>query len=420
MAITSPAAPLMATATCRAVTPCPAASSSTSKRPNSCVGCMAGSPMSKQPFAKSSNASMPAPTCRAPAAPPGRRPRCITCWPTRSTPEPPTPIAIRLCPGNKAAQPPRPAQQPGPALPQAARTVDRHSRAGAGRSKHLGPGTGATRAQRSTLVPQQHPAQLPAALPAHLRGLRAGHVWHHPPRVGSDARAANLRVPRQGLHPECAGHRLPQPQCTAPKRSSRSYGTTSRACLPTPTSFWRSSTALPPPPPAPPGSKPPSSSCAPGWTGPHAPISDCWTPTRPAPSACPSCPNAASTSRKSARHWSSSKGNKRTYASSSSRLRRCGPTWQTFCERIRGRLAEATLAEKQAILQLVVERIIVGDGSLEIRHVIPLAFPTSGQQWPHAAQSHAIAYGWCEPCSVARAPRATAPLAPVPARPRRR
>jgi len=49
-----------------------------------------------------------------------------------------------------------------------------------------------------------------------------------------------------------------------------------------------------------------------------------------------------------------------------------------FCERIRGRLAEATLAEKQAILQLVVERIIVGDGSLEIRHVIPLRSPPQG------------------------------------------
>jgi len=50
----------------------------------------------------------------------------------------------------------------------------------------------------------------------------------------------------------------------------------------------------------------------------------------------------------------------------------------TFCERIRGRLAEATLAEKQAILQLVVERIIVGDGCLEIRHVIPLRSPPPG------------------------------------------
>ena len=53
-----------------------------------------------------------------------------------------------------------------------------------------------------------------------------------------------------------------------------------------------------------------------------------------------------------------------------------------FCERIRGRLAEATLAEKQAILQLVVERIIVGDGSLEIRHVIPLRSPPQASNGP--------------------------------------
>src|SRR5262249_11255555 len=43
-----------------------------------------------------------------------------------------------------------------------------------------------------------------------------------------------------------------------------------------------------------------------------------------------------------------------------------------FCERIRGRLAAATAAEKRAVLQLLVERVIVEEGSLEIRHVIPL------------------------------------------------
>jgi site-specific DNA recombinase len=43
-----------------------------------------------------------------------------------------------------------------------------------------------------------------------------------------------------------------------------------------------------------------------------------------------------------------------------------------FCARIRTRLAEATFADKQAILQLLIERIIVGEDTLEIRHVIPL------------------------------------------------
>jgi site-specific DNA recombinase len=44
-----------------------------------------------------------------------------------------------------------------------------------------------------------------------------------------------------------------------------------------------------------------------------------------------------------------------------------------FCERIRSRLAEATLEAKQAVLQLLIERIIVGEDTLEIRHVIPLS-----------------------------------------------
>ena len=46
-----------------------------------------------------------------------------------------------------------------------------------------------------------------------------------------------------------------------------------------------------------------------------------------------------------------------------------------FCDRIRGRLEETSFADKQILLQLVVERIIVHDGSLEIRHIILLYSP---------------------------------------------
>jgi site-specific DNA recombinase len=49
-----------------------------------------------------------------------------------------------------------------------------------------------------------------------------------------------------------------------------------------------------------------------------------------------------------------------------------------FCDRIRSRLDTASIAERQAILQLVVERIIVRDGNLEIQHVIPLRDPRPG------------------------------------------
>src|SRR3954453_2744837 len=51
-----------------------------------------------------------------------------------------------------------------------------------------------------------------------------------------------------------------------------------------------------------------------------------------------------------------------------------------FCERVRGRLDDTSFADKQAILQLVVERIIVHEGSLEIRHVIPLRSPLPGRE----------------------------------------
>jgi site-specific DNA recombinase len=44
---------------------------------------------------------------------------------------------------------------------------------------------------------------------------------------------------------------------------------------------------------------------------------------------------------------------------------------RSFCERVRSRLEEATLAEKQRLLQLLIERVIVGEDRLEIRHGIP-------------------------------------------------
>ncbi|MGI9148529.1 MAG: hypothetical protein ACR2IK_18595, partial [Chloroflexota bacterium] len=41
-----------------------------------------------------------------------------------------------------------------------------------------------------------------------------------------------------------------------------------------------------------------------------------------------------------------------------------------FCERIGAHLDQATFEERQVLLNLVVERIIVGEDTLEIRHVI--------------------------------------------------
>ena len=48
---------------------------------------------------------------------------------------------------------------------------------------------------------------------------------------------------------------------------------------------------------------------------------------------------------------------------------------RSFCERVRGRLEGATLSERQQLLQLLIERVIVGEDTLEIRHVIPLGRP---------------------------------------------
>ncbi len=44
----------------------------------------------------------------------------------------------------------------------------------------------------------------------------------------------------------------------------------------------------------------------------------------------------------------------------------------SFCAHVQNRLDHLTFAEKQALLQLLIERIIVGEDTLEILHVIPL------------------------------------------------
>src|SRR6201996_1044078 len=55
-----------------------------------------------------------------------------------------------------------------------------------------------------------------------------------------------------------------------------------------------------------------------------------------------------------------------------------------FCVRLHSRLDEASFADRQAILQLVIERIIVHEDRLEIRHVIPLHSPMPGGQYTPA------------------------------------
>ncbi len=94
-----------------------------------------------------------------------------------------------------------------------------------------------------------------------------------------------------------------------------------------------------------------------------------------------------------------------------------------FCGRIRGRLAEASFADRQAILQLVIERIVVGEGSLEIRHVIPLRSPPPGREGPKAPDGrlrpdrvHPAPLGrglgpHLVPCRAGQKPKAPSPVA---------
>ena len=57
-----------------------------------------------------------------------------------------------------------------------------------------------------------------------------------------------------------------------------------------------------------------------------------------------------------------------------------------FSERIGARLHSASVADRQALLQLVVERITVHDDHIEIQHVIPLRDPMPGPSTPPPAK----------------------------------
>ena len=90
---------------------------------------------------------------------------------------------------------------------------------------------------------------------------------------------------------------------------------------------------------------------------------------------------------------------------------------EAFCRRVRSRLDEASLAERQRILQLLIERVIVGEDSLEIRHVIPLGRAGGEPSGPGPEETPgpgdgegrrtrggarpptdlSIAFGWCGP-----------------------
>jgi hypothetical protein len=87
--------------------------------------------------------------------------------------------------------------------------------------------------------------------------------------------------------------------------------------------------------------------------------------------------------------------------------------WTRFCDRIRRRLASLFPNERQQVLQLVVERVIVRDGAVDIRHLIPLAqLPVAAGATASSAGSDAqggigsttrgaIAFGSCWSCGRA-------------------
>jgi site-specific DNA recombinase len=45
---------------------------------------------------------------------------------------------------------------------------------------------------------------------------------------------------------------------------------------------------------------------------------------------------------------------------------------EAFCQRVQSGLAEATFAQKRTLVELLIDRVIVDNGDVEIRYVIPM------------------------------------------------
>ena len=77
-----------------------------------------------------------------------------------------------------------------------------------------------------------------------------------------------------------------------------------------------------------------------------------------------------------------------------------------FCDRIRGRLEETSFADKQILLQLVVERIIVHDEQPGDPPHHPAAQPTAWPRRSSRRSERSIAFGSCAGRGTARRARA--------------
>jgi site-specific DNA recombinase len=80
---------------------------------------------------------------------------------------------------------------------------------------------------------------------------------------------------------------------------------------------------------------------------------------------------------------------------------------EAFCGLINARLDDATFEEKQAILQLLIERVIVGEDTLEIRHVIPLHGPPGNPKDSPASPNLRLCPDGVGPSYLAERPRLT-------------
>ncbi len=69
-------------------------------------------------------------------------------------------------------------------------------------------------------------------------------------------------------------------------------------------------------------------------------------------------------------------------------IREVAPSIQAICERLRAGLAQATFAQRRKLVELLIDCIVVTDGDVEIRYVIPTTEASTHIRFCHLGKDY--------------------------------
>jgi site-specific DNA recombinase len=73
---------------------------------------------------------------------------------------------------------------------------------------------------------------------------------------------------------------------------------------------------------------------------------------------------------------------------------------EQFCQRIHSSLAQATFEQKRQLIELLVDRVVVTDGNVEIRYVIPTSASSQQVRFCHLRSDYSATQSWSRPVTT--------------------